>query len=398
MDIRKIYKLEWEDIFASIKLLCAYIPAQYVRKAKHPWLICERMDNAQDNAWIFYHWLKRNHPNQQAFFVLSKSSPTFDSNDKNMISWGSFRHYIYYIASKIFVKAMFNGPEPSARVCNAYQSVFDKKLSIYLRHGIAKDGCEHHRYDVLRVRMFVCGAKPEYDYLHKNAGYPEGYLKYTGFARFDDLIEDKADKNFILFLPTWRRYLCDSSPSKEKNEELFLQSSFYKHYQGLLNNKEFIDFLEMNNLTVKFCLHAEFRRYEHLFKVDNPHVEFLDNKANIHQLLMDASLLITDYSSVFFDMGYMNKPTIYYQFDYEEFRSNHLSEGYFSYERDGFGPISHDIKSLLDCIIECRKNGVFEVSPKYLARIERFFPLQDSHNCERIYNSIKEIEEKDGRI
>ena len=42
-------------------------------------------------------------------------------------------------------------------------------------------------------------------------------------------------------------------------------------------------------------------------------------------------MLITDYSSIFFDFGYLNKPVIYSHFDYNEYRANHFRKGYFDY-------------------------------------------------------------------
>lgn len=43
-------------------------------------------------------------------------------------------------------------------------------------------------------------------------------------------------------------------------------------------------------------------------------------KYDVQQLLKESLLLITDYSSVFFDMMYMNKPVIFYQFDENQYR------------------------------------------------------------------------------
>ena len=60
---------------------------------------------------------------------------------------------------------------------------------------------------------------------------------------------------------------------------------------------------------------------------------------DVQDLLIRSSVLVTDYSSVFFDFAYMGKPVIYYQFDEDEFRKNHYQEGYFSYREHGFGRV-----------------------------------------------------------
>ena len=50
--------------------------------------------------------------------------------------------------------------------------------------------------------------------------------------------------------------------------------------------------------------------------------------------------MITDYSSVAFEMAYLKKAVLYYQFDEEEFFSGkHWQKGYFDYRKDGFGAV-----------------------------------------------------------
>lgn len=392
MNFKNINKIELNDIKAIFILICAFLPSLYIRFKKHLWLICERKDNAQDNAWIFFKWLKKEHPEQHFYFVLDKHAPSFDSNDSRIIKWGSFKHYIYYMASKTFIKAMFNGPQPSGRICYYYEKYFDKKQTAYLRHGIAKDGCEHHRYENLKVRLFICGARPEYDYFLENAGYPDGYLQYTGFARYDDLIQHQStEDSFILIMPTWRRYLCESA-NAEENEQKFIESSFYKQYTSLLTSSTFLNFINTHSLKVKFCLHAEFRRFEHLFNLNIPNIEFVKVNESIHHLLKQASLLVTDYSSVFFDVAYMYKPLVYYHFDYEEFRAKHLSEGYFSYKANGFGAIAYNVEDLVKEITACHNDNGFHMPDEYKQRVDAFFPKRDNKNCERIYNAILQME------
>lgn len=393
--IENLKKLELLDIKSVMMLLVTALPALILNlRKKNIWLVCERINGAEDNGWIFYQWLRKNHPERNAYFVLSEDAPGFDKNDDHMLAWGGFRHYMYYQVSKMHVKALFVSPRPTQRVCCYYERFLKKRITtIYLRHGISVSGVEHHRYEVMGVRMFVCGAKPEYDYINQNAGYPEGYVQYTGFARFDELLEKQSDGRFILVIPTWRRYLVDIEKNDEENNKNFLASAFYRHFNSLLGNKAFIDDVESMGYKVKFCIHAEFRRFLPLFKDIDPRVELVKSGTSIHELLMSTSLLITDYSSVFFDVAYMKKPMVYYQFDYDEFRTKHFSEGYFSFERDGMGPIAKTEQELMDRVKACFDGKNFVNNEQYLQRCAKFFPNHDNHNCERIYNSIRVIEE-----
>lgn len=390
---RILSELKLRDINCFIKLFLSLIPAIFV-KANHKdiWLIAERPDNADDNGWMLYQWIRKNYPNDECYFILGKDAHNYDENDSHMIEWNSWKHYVYYVASNCHINAMFTSCDPVAKVCNHFNSVFKKKLNTYyIRHGILKDGFEMYMYENHKYRILFCGANPEYEYLKENGKYPEGKIKYTGLARFDDLLERKRDDRFILVIPTWRRYIGhDTSKSKKENEQDFIESDFYKYYSNLLTNEEFISFLEKNDIKARFCLHAQFRKFEKYFESENPYIEMVSKDESIHELLLSTSLVVTDYSSVFFDAAYAEKACIFYHFDYEEFRSKHFSEGYFSYENDGMGPI---VKNEIELVEEMKKmfNGKTFVMPeKYARRCTRFFPEHDTNNCQRIYDSIKE--------
>ena len=81
----------------------------------------------------------------------------------------------------------------------------------------------------------------------------------------------------------------------------------------------------------------------------------------------------------------MEIPIIYYQFDYDEYRKNQLNEGYFNYEKDGFGPVFTNSESLVKFIV----NGKYKkLSRKYASRVSNFFELYDDDNSYRIYKLL----------
>lgn len=388
----KILTIRLVDVEALVLLGLSSLPSFFMSLwGKDVWLFCERQQIADDNAWIFFNWMRKNHPEQKCFFVLSRKSKLFDHKDKSLITWGSFRHYVYYWMSKVYVKATFDSPEPNSRVCYYTNLLFKKNLKqMYLRHGISKDGCEYHMYKELKVRLFICGAKREYEYFLQNADYPQGYLAYTGLARYDDLYNAPRDCDSILIIPTWRRYLYVAGKTEEENRKIFLKSTFYKQYMDLLNSFELQKFLEENSLRVKFYLHAKFDKYRDLFTTKNSKIEIVSLSESVHQLLMNAGLVITDYSSVFFDVAYMKKPTVYFHFDYDEFRQKHLSEGYFNYLKDGFGPIVTNVSGLIEEIKHRFVNNYFVMERKFEERVDSFFERRDANNCERIYLAMRD--------
>ena len=113
--------------------------------------------------------------------------------------------------------------------------------------------------------------------------------------------------------------------------------------------------------------------------------------ANYSEIFSKSSLLISDYSSVPFDFAYLKKPCIYTQFDRENFFNTHIyTSGYFSYEKDGFGPVINEYEKLVDEIIKYIENDC-KIEKKYLDRIEKSYKYTDRKNSERVYNEIKKL-------
>ena len=110
-----------------------------------------------------------------------------------------------------------------------------------------------------------------------------------------------------------------------------------------------------------------------LFKSSSDYVVIADFASyDVQDLLKKSKLLITDYSSVFFDFAYMMKPCIYYQFDLKEFTEHHYGRGYFNYEKDGFGRVVSDSETLIEEIIKTI-NRNYELEERYRGNICRFF-------------------------
>jgi CDP-glycerol glycerophosphotransferase (TagB/SpsB family) len=105
--------------------------------------------------------------------------------------------------------------------------------------------------------------------------------------------------------------------------------------------------------------------------------------------LRDAHLLITDYSSISFDFGYMNKPVLYYQFDQSDF---YQSRGGFFAEPNTELPgktvtTREDLFRELGDII-CRG---WQMAPEVERRISNFFAHRDANNCQRVHEAITEM-------
>jgi CDP-glycerol glycerophosphotransferase (TagB/SpsB family) len=263
---------------------------------------------------------------------------------------------------------------------------------IYLNNGIIKDDLSNHLNRLNKhFNLIVVSTKLEYNSILKyDYGYNKNNLILTGLPRFDYL--QRAYKNIelkkiILLFPTWRMYIKgtkDLITSENIVSESFKNTTYYKFYNSLINDKNLINIFDKYNYFGIFCLHPNFAGEYKLFE-KNKYFDII--KRCDQQIILKSKLLITDYSSVFFDFGYLGKPIIYTHFDYIEYRNYHFKKGYFDYELDGFGPICYDIKCTIKNIMAYIENNCI-IKNFYLRRIKKFFKFADNHNCFRTYNRI----------
>ena len=384
----KIKKVSFKDIVGFFKFLIVLFPAIIYKtilkiSKKELWLICETKNMARDNGYVFFKYMQEYKKNIKTYYAISFTCNDYNklTKYKNLVNWSSLKHYfIYMCATKNISSHKEGNPNHTLfTILHLYLRLYNNR--VFLQHGITKDDAPMFYYKNTYFRYFICGAKREYEYITKHFGYPTGNVIYTGFARFDNLHNIKPKKQ-ILLIPTWRRWF-----ELNKKNETFIKSEYYIKWNSLINNKKLNAFLSENNLELIFYPHYQMKKFINCFNNDNQFIKIINDEIDIQKLLIDSSLMITDYSSVYMDFAYMKKPIIYYQFDYEKYRESHFKEGYFSYKSDGFGKVLVDETELVDEIIRIIKNS-FQVEPKYIERMNKFFELNDNHNCERIYYGI----------
>ena len=240
------------------------------------------------------------------------------------------------------------------------------------------------------MSLFVCGARKEYDYIRKSYGYPEGVVRFLGLARYDGLHDFDVKNGQVLIMPSWRKNIATPARFQKRmdTEEKFINTEYYRGWKGLLDDPVFRKLIHSHDLKVIFYPHRCMQRFLSYFQTDDPNIILADpEQYDVQDLLKGSAFLITDYSSIAMDFAYMNKPLIYYQFDKETFVREQYGEAYFSYERDGFGPVEYEINGVRQALRRNIESG-FTMEDNYKKRRDEFFELNDCNNCERNYQAL----------
>lgn len=363
-------------------------------KYKNMWLISERGVEAKDNGYVFFKYLRENHPEINAWYVIDSShKKDYDrvKNLGNIIEYGSDEHKIAFLLCEYAISSHLGFLEPwSYKLYKLLLDRKDKKKFVLLQHGIILSDLSMYYNASNKIDLFITTTKREYESIcGPNYGFDDGVVVRTGIARYDRLNEFKTKKQ-ILLMPTWRQTIITPSYKKQNKLDMtsFISSDYFKSLNSLINNKELSDLLDKYDRDLIFYPHFEMQPYKGCFDLESSRFVLADkDDYDVQTLLKESELLITDFSSVAFDFAYMKKPLIYYQ----KVKDDKYEPGYFNYELDGFGDIILDEESLVDKLSVYLENE-FMMEDKYVKRVDEFFDLRDGKNCDRIFEAVLGLE------
>jgi CDP-glycerol glycerophosphotransferase (TagB/SpsB family) len=392
--LKRLKFVHRKDLIAIFPMIASFIVSLFVRhRHRNVWLICERKAEARDNGYWFFKYICENHPEIEAVYAISNDSVDRPKVAKigKVIAFSSFKHWVYYWIAQKNISSQKEG-KPNAAVCFILEVYLGlRRNRAFIRHGISKDDQKWVYYKITKMNLFTTTVKREYDFVCERFGYPRDNVKLVGLCRYDNLITPHNIKRQIVVMPTMREWLKEISADTLKYEHTknFMQSEYFITWTSLLSSKTLHNMLEEYNIDLLFFPHASMQKYVNDFSSDSKHIIIADSKKyDVQQLLMESAVLITDYSSVYFDFAFMKKPIIYYHFDYDKYRKGQYQEGYFSYTNDGFGDVVTTEADLLEVLSNILAANLVMPS-KYINRVDNFFTFRDNKNCERAYIAIK---------
>lgn len=215
---------------------------------------------------------------------------------------------------------------------------------------------------------------------YKDFGYPRNdiFLKESHDG-YDLLFCDKdiyafAQKNFAtkhkiaLYMPTHR----------ESSKAAKIPLDFEK----------FNIFLAQNNTMLILKLH-HFVQELYTEQTHYSNILFHTTQGDVYPLLKYTNILITDYSSVYFDFLLLERPIIFFDYDKEEYEQN--MQG-FLYEYESFTPGLHaktqeELQDALQKTLTCNEDE-FKMQKEKLC--ERLYSYTDAKSAERVNKFIQE--------
>lgn len=207
----------------------------------------------------------------------------------------------------------------------------------------------------------------------------------TGYPRNDFLINENKEatkldikrklqlpegKKVILYAPTWRDNEYHQKGKYKFNLKLDLQSM--KEQLG----NEYIILLRMHYLIAENIELTPFAGFAYDVSLHE----------DIRELYLISDMLITDYSSVFFDYANLKRPMIFYVYDLESYRDT-LRGFYFDFEREAPGPLVKTTDEVVSIINKLESNE-FTYSDNFNQFYQKFCSLEDGEASKRVVEEI----------
>lgn len=208
-------------------------------------------------------------------------------------------------------------------------------------------------------------------------GYPRNDFLYN--YKEDDInkIKEKfklpKDKKIILYAPTWRDDQHQAGIGYTYKTEVdfdLLKERLQDEYVILFR----AHYLVANSF--------DFKKYDGF-------IYNVSNVDDINELYVISTILVTDYSSVFFDYANLKRPMIFYMYDFEKYKDD--LRGFYIDIAELPGKITKTEEELIKAI---RETSDFKYDEKYKMFNEKYNYLDDGQAAKRVVEECIRIESK----
>lgn len=372
------------------------------------WVLMDRIHDAGDSGEVLFRRLRSHHPEINAWFVIEEGTADWKRLRKEfgsrVVAHGTaewmalMTHCINLLSSHADVPLM---SPPAILEFHVPTWRFT-----FLQHGVIKDDLSSW-LRTKDISLFVTSTPAE---LASIAGDGTAYpfttreVKLTGLPRFDRLHEigqqfGPEKRDLLLVTPTWREWLVEhigTDSQRRSASTAVLESDFVTQWLELLRSPELAALCAEHGLTLGFLPHPNLQSLLPLLDLPEHVVALSYDGADVQEYFARARVLVTDYSSIAFNAAYLNRPVVYFQFDADLVRKGgHVGRpGYFSYERDGFGPVTDSAGDAVAAVRAALAYGP-DPQPEFQARVDATFPDRDGNCSERVIEAVLALRKRD---
>ena len=274
-------------------------------------VIGEYTNTARDNGKALFEWIRKNAPDIRSTYVVEKENiDEYSVESDGVTIFGSVEHLSRCIDAHVCAFTHHQGYVYPYIIHALAAHRYNDTRTIFLQHGIIamkKSIISHYRRKRVGYDAFCVSSQAEKGIITRHFGYDNDQVFATGLARYDSLFHksknNETPSDGVLIFPTWRQGL-----EKQTSEEV-AKSLFVMQWQDAMT------MISETGVRTTLVLHPMLQRHAKVFA---PYVDEIRETRDFQDALVNASALVTDYSSVSFDALFLQKPVFLFQFDQDE--------------------------------------------------------------------------------
>lgn len=212
------------------------------------------------------------------------------------------------------------------------------------------------------------------------SGYPRNDA--FGNHRLQNILSEKEEYFLSRMQNTKAKYRVLYMPTFRDSEEKFFE---------VIDLRELNRFLEKNHILLCVKLHCKSKLKQEFDRINSDNILVIDAETDPYIYIEESDLLITDYSSIYFDYMLSGKPIIFFHYDLEEYLQN-SRQMYFDYEKYTPGKKAKNWQELMTLLSDMDKltEQARNENP-YEAMMKQFYDGYADRSSERLYNQICKI-------
>ena len=371
----------------------------------------------RDNAKYLYLHLCRSHQEKFEFYFLTEDREVFRKLQNHNLP---AILYPRWSTVCVMLKASIVIVDNLQWIENLKYDLLINTYKIQLWHGcsIKSLGLDNEYYKEKfksawwKIWYFARGRFPKYDLFLSTSKINSEKIFKPAFI-FSKIIESGYPRNDIFFskpdtfdlIGTDQSVIRKAKELKQDQYKIILYAPTFRDTgsgEDFLE-KEALDLNELDNFAIKNKFFIIFKVHPwHEFPIDFKNLKNLikyKNAGDVYPLLPLVDLLITDYSSIFFDFLYLNQPIIFFPYDYDKYIKEDRSLKY-DYDWVTPGPKCMNQKDLQRCIQKVLLNHQDEYADKRRSVFNMSFSHKNGSAAKHIIQSLKDeiTHTKDDRL
>lgn len=381
-----------------LKILLNIATKQFYFKRKY-WLLVDNIFNNDaelvDNFSLFEYMQSQEEFKDNVFYIINKNNIQYEEikrKYKNIIPIEYCKINFNLVSKLFFTKYWLD----SFQVMHKFNLRFKnflaqgKIITIYTQHGI--NFFKRFFWDTDEIgdkyyKKIIFSNKTERDLFKQYFGFDDKNTIIAGLSRWDNMLQHSQEKSIFIYF-TFRRYLCHKGLD-------ITETNYYKNIENLLHSERLQQILNKYNVKIYLGMHHVLRKKTDL---SNCNIEIIED-CDIGRVKQNASMLISDYSSMCFDFMFNDRPVAFYRVDKADpllliDKAGYINELHTESKNKDLYNIFYDADSTIDCIEKYCQNN-FELEPEYKKINNNFFEYRDNikkHIVSGILSSEEDIQ------